>query len=118
MNRRDDADEKVQPHPIAWLEAWRHGLRPDARNARLAVGLVGERVGDIVRELTVNADRLQAVDDGFARSFKHRRMEPASSGDCRGPVGCAHIVVAGEATQVYSTATGCRRQRRFLSKMP
>jgi hypothetical protein len=73
VNGGHDADQKVEPHPIAGLEASRHGLRPDARDARLAVGLVGERVGDIVRELTVNADRLQTVDDGFARSLEHAR---------------------------------------------
>jgi hypothetical protein len=66
MNGGHDADEKVQPDAVSRLQSGRQRLRPDARDARLTLWLVGERVRHIIRELTVDADRLQAPDEGFA----------------------------------------------------
>ncbi len=41
MHRGDDADEEIEPHRVAFLQSRHHRLRPDARDAHLAVGLVG-----------------------------------------------------------------------------
>jgi hypothetical protein len=42
------------------------GLGADARNACVALGIVRELIMHVVRELAVNADRLQLVKDRFA----------------------------------------------------
>ena len=66
MNGRHDADQKVEPHPIAGLQSQPDGFPADASDSHLTVGLVGEGVVDVVRQLTVNADWLQAVQHGVA----------------------------------------------------
>ena len=71
MNGRDDADEEVEADAVAGLKAGADRLAADARDAHLAVGLVGERVVHVVRQLAVDADRLHAVQHGVAGSFEH-----------------------------------------------
>ena len=71
MHRRDDTDEKVQADAVASLESYADGFAADPRDTGLTVGLVGERVVHVVRQLTVNADWLQAVQHGFPGSFEH-----------------------------------------------
>ena len=66
MNRRNNADEEVEPYTIARLKSRGDRLRPHTGDARLAVGLVGEPVGHVVRELTVDADRLEPLDNRVA----------------------------------------------------
>lgn len=78
MNGGHDADEEVEPNAIAGLQAYGDGFTPDAGNADLAVGLVDEGVVHVVRQLAVNADRLQAVQHGVAGSFEHK--SPARPG--------------------------------------
>jgi len=51
------------------LDAGIDRFAADARNARGAVRVVGKRVLHVVRQLTVNADRLNAVEDGVAGSL-------------------------------------------------
>jgi hypothetical protein len=72
MNGGNNADEKVQADAVAGLKAYANGLAADASDAHLAVGLVGKRVVHVVRQLAVDADRLQAVQHGVAGSFEHR----------------------------------------------
>ena len=64
MDGRDNSDQKVQADPVASLEPHADGFAADAGDTDLAVGLVGEGVVHVVRQLTVNADRLQAVQHG------------------------------------------------------
>jgi hypothetical protein len=66
MNRGHDTDEKIEAHAVAGLQISWQRLGSDACDARLAVGLVGECVHHVVGELAVDADRLQALEDGFA----------------------------------------------------
>lgn len=70
MYLRDAAEEKIQTHTIARLNAWRDSFRTDARDVRL-VGVVLERVVHVVRQLAVDADRLEPTDDGVAGTFQH-----------------------------------------------
>ena len=69
MNGRHDADEEVEADAIARLQPDADRFATDARHAHLAVGLVLERVVHVVRQLAVDADRLQAVQDGVAGSL-------------------------------------------------
>jgi hypothetical protein len=71
MNGGDDADQKVQPHLIAGLQPQADSFPANASDSYLTVGLVGEGVVDVVRQLTVNADWLQTVQHGVAGSFEH-----------------------------------------------
>jgi hypothetical protein len=57
----DHTHEKVELDAISLLESRGQHFRADARNPHLAVWLVGEGVVHVVRELTVNADRLQSM---------------------------------------------------------
>ena len=66
VNSRHNADEKVEADAVAGLKAVADRLAADAGDAHLAVGLVGEPVVDVVGQLAVNADRLQAVQHGVA----------------------------------------------------
>jgi hypothetical protein len=66
VNRGDHSDKEIEPYAIARLEPLRQRLGAYACDARLTVRLVGERVYDVVRELAVDADRLQALENGFA----------------------------------------------------
>jgi hypothetical protein len=69
VHERHHAHQKIQPNAVVGLKPWRQRLGADARHMRLSVRLVGERVVQIVRELPMDADRLQPVEDGIAGAF-------------------------------------------------
>ena len=71
MNRCHHADKKIEPNLVANLEAGLQCLRSDSRDSSLTVGFVRERVVDVVRQLTMNADRLHSVQHTFSRAFQH-----------------------------------------------
>ena len=71
MHRRNDPDKEIEADTVAGLEPNADRFSTDAGDTHLAVGLVSEFVVDVVRQLTVNADRLQAVQHGVAGSFEH-----------------------------------------------
>ena len=80
MHRRHNADQEVEADGLALLYAAADGFAADARHTDLTVGLVGEPVVDVVRQLAVNADRLNLVHDGVARSFEHVSRAPRARG--------------------------------------
>ena len=71
MHRRNDADEKVEAYAVAGLEAVSDRFATNARHTRLAVGLVGKRVVQVVGQLAVDADRLQSLEDRVSGTFEH-----------------------------------------------
>jgi len=64
MHGGDDTHEEVESHSLPRLQSHPDGFAADACNTNLAVGLVGEGVVHVVRQLTVDADWLQAVQHG------------------------------------------------------
>ena len=68
---RHHADEKIQRDPIAFLQRGRERFSTDARDAKLAVGLVDKSVMEVVEELAVNAHRLHTVQHRVAGSLQH-----------------------------------------------
>src|SRR6185436_4033609 len=85
VHARDHADEEVEPNPLALLQALSKRFGPHPRNAHLPFRVVRELVVHVVRQLAVNADWLQLVQDSFARPFQHevyrlqgRRLEGES----------------------------------------
>ena len=62
----DDPDQEVEYDPVALLQPGSEGLRADAGDPQLAIGLVREPVVQVVGQLAVDADRLQLVQDRFA----------------------------------------------------
>lgn len=66
MNGGDDTDQEVEPYSIASLESHADRFPADTGHPHLAVGLVGKGVVHVVRQLTVNADWLQAVQHSVA----------------------------------------------------
>jgi len=69
MNRGDHADEEVEANTIAFLKTGREYFCPDARDPHLAVGLVGELVVHVVRQLAVNADGLHPMKYRLTTAF-------------------------------------------------
>jgi hypothetical protein len=69
MNGSDDADEKIEADLVADLKARLERFRANARDARLTIGLIGERVMHVVGQLAMNADRLHPVQHAFAGSL-------------------------------------------------
>jgi len=69
MNRGDHADEEVETDAIAFLKAGREDFCPDAGNPHLAVGLVGEPVVHVVRQLAMNADWLNPMKNRLTTAF-------------------------------------------------
>jgi hypothetical protein len=67
----DDAHEEIEADASALLQSGLERLCADARDADLTVGFILELVVNVVRELTVDADRLQLVKYGVARAFEH-----------------------------------------------
>src|SRR5688572_24105063 len=107
MNRRHDTDEKIQADAVASLESDADGFAADPRDTGLAVGLVGERVVDVVRQLTVNADWLQAVQHGFPGTFEHKTpadpKDPPSSH--AGPKDRPYLVTVTRLTSMRVTGS-------------
>jgi len=66
VNGCHDSDKEVQPNTVACLETDANRFSPDTGDARLTVGLVGEGVVHVVRQLSVNADWLQSMQHGVA----------------------------------------------------
>jgi len=56
-----DTHEEIESNPTAFLETLIDRFRPDARDSNLAIRFVREFVMHVVRELAVNADRLQSM---------------------------------------------------------
>ena len=71
MHAGHDADEKIQSNPATFLQPLINRLWSYACNADLSVRFVGEFVMHVVRQLAVDADRLELVQDSVARSFEH-----------------------------------------------
>jgi len=65
VHRGDNADEEIEADAIAMLQAGADRFRPDARDAHVSLRIVDELKVHVVRELAVNADRLQLVKDSF-----------------------------------------------------
>jgi hypothetical protein len=66
VHSRDHAHEEVEANAITGLQPDADRFATDASDTHLAVWLVGEGVVHVIRELTVNADWLQSVQDGVA----------------------------------------------------
>ena len=71
MNGGDDADKEVEADAFALLQARAERFLADARDPDLAVGFIGEGVVNVVRQLAVDTERLQLVQDGVPGSFQH-----------------------------------------------
>jgi len=65
VHRGDNADEEIEADAIAMLQAGADCFRPDARDAHVSLRIVDELKVHVVRELAVDADRLQLVKDSF-----------------------------------------------------
>ena len=65
MHRGDNADEEIEADAIAILQAGAHRFGPHTRDTHVALRIVDELKVHVVRELTVNADGLNLVKDGF-----------------------------------------------------
>ena len=63
MHAGHDADEEIEANPTAFLETLIDRFRPDARDSNLAVRFIRELVVHVVRQLAVDADWLQLVED-------------------------------------------------------
>jgi hypothetical protein len=70
----DDADQKVEAYAVAGLEAVPDRFTTNTRHMRLAVGLIGKRVVQVVGQLAVDADRLQPLEDRVSGTFEHRSL--------------------------------------------
>ena len=66
VHRRDNADEEIEADAIALLQSRSDRLGADTRNAYVALGIIRKLIVHVIRELAVNADRLQLVKHGFA----------------------------------------------------
>jgi hypothetical protein len=71
VNGGDNPYKKVEADAVAGLQANADCLAANPSDARLAVGLVGKRIVHVVRQLAVDADRLEAMQYGVAGSFEH-----------------------------------------------
>jgi hypothetical protein len=71
MHAGHNAHEEIEAYPTAFLETLIDRFRPDARNSNLAIRFIGEFVVHVVRQLAVDADRLQFVEDSVAGTFEH-----------------------------------------------
>ena len=71
MHAGHNAHEEIEAYPTAFLETLIDRFRPDARNSNLAIRFIGEFVVHVVRQLAVDADRLQLVEDSVAGTFEH-----------------------------------------------
>ena len=69
VDSSDNADEEIEADAIAFLQAGREYFCPDARNPHLAVGLVGEPVMHVVRQLAMDADWLNPMKHRVATAF-------------------------------------------------
>jgi hypothetical protein len=69
--RRHDPDEEVEANAVTGLKAHANRFSSHAGDTHLAVGLVGEPVVQVVRQLAVDADRLQAMEHGISGSLEH-----------------------------------------------
>ena len=106
MHGRDDANEEVETDAVTGLQPDADCFAADASDPYLTVGLVGEGVVHVVRELTVNADWLQSLalrvgpdDYGAPLSTDHHagaalRIETAV---------CEHLSLARSAPWVPQT---------------
>src|SRR5262245_58165699 len=74
MNRGDDADKEIESNPVASLQARVDRFSADAGHARRSVGVIGGSEVHVVRQLTMNADRLEAMENGVARTLQHNRL--------------------------------------------
>ena len=69
MDRGDHPYEKIEANLVAHLQPGRERLGPDARDARLTVRFVGERVVHVVRQLAMNADWLNPMKNRLTTAF-------------------------------------------------
>jgi hypothetical protein len=74
MHGGDDANEEIESNPAAFLQSGLERFGSDASHACLPVRFVRERVVDVLRELAVDADRLQLVKHGVSGAFEHRKV--------------------------------------------
>jgi len=65
VHRGDNADEEIEADAIAMLQAGGDRFRPDTRDPHVSLRIVDELKVHVVRELAVDADRLQLVKDSF-----------------------------------------------------
>src|SRR5262245_22679280 len=65
----------MQLDAIAGLHVARHGLVADARVAQFLLGIVGIHPEDVQRDLAVDGNRLDALDDGVPSTFQHAKRE-------------------------------------------
>jgi hypothetical protein len=71
MHAGHNAQEEIEAYVAAFLETLIDRFRPDARDTNLAIRFISELVMHVVRQLAVNADRLQLVEDSVAGTFEH-----------------------------------------------
>src|SRR5688572_29361975 len=78
MHGRHHPYQEIEPHALALVHPGRDGLSADSGHAKLAVRLVDETVMKVVRQLAVDADRPDPVQDGVARSLEHGQSARAT----------------------------------------
>jgi hypothetical protein len=66
LNGRDHSNKEVEPDAIALLQAGSDRFSADSRDAHVAFRVVRELIVHVVRELAVDADRLEFAEYGFA----------------------------------------------------
>ena len=69
VDRGHDPDEEIQANLVSDLQPGLERLGADPRHARLAVGLIGERVVHVVGQLPVNTDRLHPLQHTLSGSL-------------------------------------------------
>src|SRR5262249_42739338 len=70
-NLRHDSQDVVQLHAISGFEMARRRFRNHTREAHLTIRIVGICEVDVERNLAVNTDRLNFLDDAGARALQH-----------------------------------------------
>ena len=66
----------MQIDAVTGLEVARHGLGAEAREAHLTLGVVGIDEVHVERDLTVDADGLNLLDERRTRPFEHYFRRP------------------------------------------
>ena len=74
VNGRHHPDEEIEADLVTDLKTRFERLRTDARHSRLAIGFIRKGVMHVVRQLTMDADRLHALQHTVSGSLQHRTL--------------------------------------------
>ena len=72
MDCSHNPDQKIEADLVADLQTWRERFGSHTRDASLTVGFVGKRIVHVVRQLTVNTDRLHPLQHTVSGTLQHK----------------------------------------------